>query len=88
MEEREREKAMIMVDIINAKREGQALSREEIVYFIEQYSKSLIPDYQASALLMAICCMGANDRETFDLTEAMLKSGIEMNLQQIAGIKV
>lgn len=79
---------MVMVDIINAKREGQALAREEIVYFIEQYSQDLIPDYQASALLMAICCMGASDRETFDLTEAMLKSGIEMDLQQIAGIKV
>ena len=79
---------MTMVDIINSKREGQSLSRAEITYFIEQYSEGLIPDYQAAALLMAICCRGADDRETFYLTDAMLRSGIELDLQRIAGIKV
>ncbi|MCE5196214.1 MAG: thymidine phosphorylase [Negativicutes bacterium] len=79
---------MTMVDIINAKREGQTLSRAEIAYFVEQYAEGLIPDYQAAALLMAICCRGADERETFDLTEAMLKSGKELDLQRIAGIKV
>ncbi len=79
---------MTMVDIINSKREGQSLSRAEITYFIEQYSEGLIPDYQAAALLMAICCRGADDREIFYLTDAMLRSGIELDLQRIAGIKV
>ncbi len=66
---------MNMVDIIEKKKLGEALSTEEISYFIDGFTSGEIPDYQASALMMAICFCGMDDRETADLTLAMKNSG-------------
>ena len=79
---------MRMYDIIMKKRDGQALSTEEISYFVENYTKGLIPDYQASALLMAIFLNKMDKRETLDLTKAIINSGDTFDLSRINGIKV
>ena len=60
---------MRIYDIIAKKRDGLALSEEEIRFFVSQYTQGMIPDYQASALLMAICINGMDRRETTDLTK-------------------
>ena len=79
---------MNMVDIIQKKKEGKALSPEEIKWFIEGYVKGDIPDYQASALLMAVCLKGMDEEETFCLTDAMRYSGDTIDLSPIKGVKV
>lgn len=79
---------MRMYDIIIKKRNGQELSRDEINFFIENYTKGNIPDYQVSALLMAIYFQKMNMRETTDLTMAMVNSGDILDLSRIEGIKV
>lgn len=79
---------MNMVDIILKKREGEKLSPEEIQYFINSYTKGDIPDYQASALLMAIYFQGMDKEETYQLTKAMKESGDVVDLSAISGIKV
>ncbi|GAA0708270.1 pyrimidine-nucleoside phosphorylase [Paraclostridium ghonii] len=79
---------MRIYDIIKKKRDGQALSKEEINLFVEKYSKGEIPDYQASALLMAIYINKMTKEETAFLTEAMMNSGEVINLSDINGIKV
>lgn len=79
---------MRMYDIIKKKRDGHALETEEINYFVENYTKDNIPDYQASALLMSIYFNKMNKRETLDLTRAMVKSGDSFDLSNIHGIKV
>ena len=79
---------MMMVDIILKKRNGHSLSKEEILYFVEGYTKGTIPDYQASAFLMAIYFKKMNKEETAYLTEAMMKSGRVVDLSAIEGIKV
>lgn len=79
---------MRMYDIILKKRNGGELSTDEINYFIENYTKGNIPDYQASALTMAIYFQKMNRRETADLTMAMVKSGDILDLSGIEGIKV
>ena len=79
---------MRMYDIIHKKRQGEHLSREEIEFFINGYSKGEIPDYQAAALLMAIFFMDMDIRETTDLTLAMAHSGDMVDLSPISGIKV
>lgn len=79
---------MRVYDIIKKKRDGQALSKEEINFFVEKYSKEEIPDYQASALLMAIYINKMNKEETAFLTEAMMNSGEVIDLSAINGIKV
>lgn len=79
---------MRMVDIIEKKRDGGALSSEEIRFFVNGYTDGTIPDYQASALCMAIYFQDMNDRERADLTMAMVESGDQINLADIAGIKV
>ncbi|MCI7147518.1 MAG: pyrimidine-nucleoside phosphorylase [Firmicutes bacterium] len=79
---------MNMIDIIQKKKEGKSLSREEIKWFIDGYVAGDIPDYQASALLMAIYFRGLNKEETFQLTEAMRYSGDTIDLSPISGIKV
>lgn len=79
---------MRMYDLIIKKRNGLELTKEEINYFIENYTKGNIPDYQASALLMAIYFQNMNMRETSDLTMAMVKSGDILDLSKIKGIKV
>lgn len=79
---------MRMYDIIMKKRDGYELSTEEINYFVDNYTKGLIPDYQASALLMAIYLNKINKRETLDLTRAMVNSGDKIDLSKLNGIKV
>lgn len=79
---------MRMYDIIKKKRDGYELSTEEINSFVENYTKGNIPDYQASALLMAIYLNKMNKRETLDLTRAMINSGDTFDLSRINGIKV
>lgn len=79
---------MRMYDIIMKKRNGYALAKEEIEYFVAGYTKGEIPDYQISALLMAIYFSGMSEEETFDLTMAMTNSGDVLDLSDIEGIKV
>lgn len=79
---------MKMIDIINKKRAGMELTTEEINFFIENYTDGSIPDYQVSALLMAIYFQKMNMRETADLTMAMVNSGDILDLSKIEGIKV
>lgn len=79
---------MRMVDIIIKKRDGHALSKEEIHFFIKGYVDGSIPDYQVSALLMAILDHDMNMEETVTLTDEMLHSGDVMDLSAIKGHKV
>ena len=79
---------MRAVDIIRAKRDGEALSREAIESFVRGVTDGSWEDYQASALLMAIVLKGMNAVETGWLTEAMARSGDRVNLDHISGIKV
>ena len=79
---------MNMNDLIIKKRDGKALTREEIQNFVSGYTKGIVPDYQASALLMAICFRGMNREETYALTAAMRNSGDIVDLSSIEGIKV
>lgn len=79
---------MRMYDIIMKKRNGYALTNEEIEYFVDGYTKGEIPDYQISALLMAVYFSGMSEEETFNLTMAMANSGDILNLSEIEGIKV
>lgn len=79
---------MRMYDIIMKKRNGLELSTEEINFFIENYTNGNIPDYQASALTMAIYFKKMNRRETADLTMSIVHSGDILDLSKIEGIKV
>lgn len=79
---------MNMVDIILKKRDGGKLSSEEIQFFVNGYVEEKIPDYQISALLMAIYFKGMDKEETFQLANAMRYSGDTINLSEISGIKV
>ena len=79
---------MDIISIIEKKKQGNELTKEEINYWISEYCKDEIPDYQVSSLLMAIRLKGMTKEETFDLTEAMLNSGITIDLSKINGIKV
>ncbi len=79
---------MRMYDIIMKKKENEELTTEEIKFFVENYTNGTIPDYQASALLMAICFNGMSKKETLDLTLAMRDSGDVLDLSYIDGIKV
>ena len=74
--------------IIRKKRDGAALEREEIFDFIQRYSRDEIPEYQASALLMAIYFRGLDARETVDLTEAMMRSGQTLDFSELAQPKI
>ncbi|MGJ7034855.1 pyrimidine-nucleoside phosphorylase [Anoxybacillus eryuanensis] len=79
---------MRMVDLIEKKRDGHALTKEEIHFIIEGYTKGDIPDYQMSALAMAIFFRGMTEEETAELTMAMVHSGDTIDLSRIEGIKV
>ncbi|MGJ0844325.1 pyrimidine-nucleoside phosphorylase [Clostridium tertium] len=79
---------MRMYDIILKKRKGLELSTEEIEFFVNGFTKGEVPDYQASALLMAIFFNKMNKRETADLTMAMVNSGDKIDLSSINGVKV
>lgn len=79
---------MRMVDIIAKKRDGHELTTAEIEFFVKQYTDGHIPDYQASAFLMAIYFQNMTERERADLTMAMVNSGETVDLSAIEGIKV
>jgi pyrimidine-nucleoside phosphorylase len=79
---------MRFVEIIAKKRDGQALSRADIDAFVEGVGSGELPDYQASALLMAIVLRGLSDEETVWLTDAMVRSGDRLDLSDIEGPKV
>ncbi|WP_336878616.1 pyrimidine-nucleoside phosphorylase [Staphylococcus nepalensis] len=79
---------MRMVDIIEKKRDGQALDKDEIEFFINGYTNGEIPDYQASSLAMAIYFQDMNDDERAALTMAMVNSGDVIDLSAINGMKV
>ena len=79
---------MRMVDLIIKKRQGLELTDEEIRFWIDGYVKGEIPDYQSSAMQMAIVFQGMNNREIATLTDAMLHSGEIMDLSNIKGVKV
>ncbi|MDO5403707.1 MAG: pyrimidine-nucleoside phosphorylase, partial [Eubacteriales bacterium] len=78
---------MRMYDVIMRKRNGESLTTEEINEFVKGYTDGSIPDYQVSALMMAIYFNKMNYRETFDLTMAMAKSGDMLDLSAVSGIK-
>lgn len=81
-------KFMRMVDLIAKKRDGHSLSKEEIEWIVTGYTNGEIPDYQMSALTMAIYYQDMTDQEITDLTLAMANSGDVVNLENIDGIKV
>lgn len=78
---------MLMTELIAKKRDGFTLSTEEIQFMIEGYTKGDIPDYQMSAMCMAILLRGMDDRETLDMTMAMMHSGDVIDLSAIEGLK-
>lgn len=77
-----------MYDIIVKKRDGYPLAKAEIDFFVHGYANGEIPDYQASALLMAIYFQGMDDEESAHLTMAMARSGDMLDLSEIDGVKV
>lgn len=77
-----------MVDLIEKKRDGKELSSEEIQFIIKGYTDGSIPDYQISALTMAIFFQGMTENERADLTMSMVESGDRIDLSKIEGIKV
>ena len=78
---------MLMTDLIAKKRDGEELSAEEIQFMVDGYVRGDIADYQMSAMCMAILFRGMTDRETLDLTMAMMHSGEVVDLSGIDGIK-
>ena len=79
---------MRAVDVILKKRDGGELSRDEIQFFVSGVTAGSLPDYQASALLMAVVLRGMSTQETAWLTDAMVHSGIRVDLSSIPGVKV
>jgi pyrimidine-nucleoside phosphorylase len=79
---------MRFIDVIARKRDGEALSRQEIDLFVSAATDGSVPDYQCSALLMAIVLRGMTDEETAWLTDAMVRSGDRVDLSDIPGVKV
>ena len=78
---------MQMTDLLAKKRDGGALSTEEIDFMIQGYTRGTIPDYQMSAMCMAILLRGMDERETLDMTMSMMRSGETLDLSPIRGIK-
>ena len=78
---------MLMTDLIAAKRDGGKLSAEEIDFMVHGYTKGKIPDYQMSAMCMAILLRGMDDEETLNLTMSMMRSGEVLDLSAIKGVK-
>lgn len=79
---------MRVVDLINKKKHGEVLTKEEIDYIVQGYTKGEIPDYQMSAFLMAVYFKGMNKQETADFTLSFVNSGDRVDLSRIEGIKV
>jgi pyrimidine-nucleoside phosphorylase len=77
-----------IVELIRCKRDGGKLTPEQIRGFIAAYTADRVPDYQAAALLMAICWRGMDDEELHALTDAMLRSGDVVDLSSLPGIKI
>ena len=78
---------MLMTDLIVKKRDGGELRHEEINFMVDGYTRGQIPDYQMSAMCMAILLRGMSDRETLDMTMAMVHSGETLDLSPIQGVK-
>lgn len=76
-------KLMRMIDVLDVKRRGGALSKEQLAFFVREFTAELIPDYQAAALLMAICLNGMTADETMGLTTEMLESGARFDFSHI-----
>ena len=79
---------MRMYDLITKKKRGEELSAAEIGWMVEHYTREAIPDYQMSAMCMAICFQGMTHRETADLTLAMAQSGAQVDLSPLGGMTV
>lgn len=79
---------MRMVDLIIKKRQGEALSRDEIAFWIDGYVNGIIPDYQTSAMCMAIVFKGMSEEEVINLTDLMEHSGETLDLSNLRGVKV
>ncbi|HQF42219.1 MAG TPA: thymidine phosphorylase [Ignavibacteriaceae bacterium] len=79
---------MNTTELIRKKRNNEALTKEEILYLVNNFTKNKIPDYQFSAFLMSVYFNGMNKEETSALTEAMLYSGKVLNLDSIPGVKI
>lgn len=79
---------MNIIEIIERKRDGKELTCEELAFFVRAYTEDEIPDYQAAAFLMAFYLRGASWKETFYLTESMVKSGQLMDLSSLPGLKI
>ena len=77
---------MRMYDLINKKKRGETLTEEEIRFFVSGYTNSNIPDYQVSALLMAICLNGMDENETHVLTDAIANSGESIDLSEFGNL--
>ena len=75
---------MNILDIIEKKKVGEELSKEEIEYFVKNYTDGKITDYQAAALIMAICINGMTQDEIIDLTVAMANSGDILDLKDVS----
>ena len=78
---------MRAVDVIQAKRDGRELTREEIAFFIDGFAKGRIPDYQASAFTMAVFFKGMTAAETVALTDTMMRTGEVLDLSDLPGAK-
>lgn len=79
---------MRMIDLIQKKKHGEVLTKEEIDFIIQGYTKGEIPDYQMSAFLMAVYFKGMNKEETANMTLSFVNSGDKVDLSSINGIKV
>ena len=78
----------IPAEVIRMKRDGAVLTDGQIKHFIDDYTSGKIPDYQMSALLMAIYFKGLNEKETYALTQAMINTGSVIDLSSISEFKV
>ena len=79
---------MNVVEIINKKRVGETLSKDELSFAFNGYLEGKVKDYQMSSLLMAICINGMTDQEIFDLVDIFIKSGDVLDLSSIHGVKI
>lgn len=79
---------LLPAEIIKRKRNGAELTEQEISFFIKTYTEGLTPDYQMSALLMAIFFQGMTEKETLTLTSCMLNSGAKVELESLSGFKI
>ena len=79
---------MRMIDLIEKKRDGYKLTKDEIDFIIQGYTKGEIPDYQVSAFLMATYLKGMDDEEATNMAISMLNSGDKLDLSEIPGVKV